>query len=374
MTVLREICSYGNENITVEQARSLPIYISTESMGPNRGSVSPSTLPANGKVKHFYAGDTLISNIRPYFKKIWHAETDGACSNDILIFEPKNCSGDFLYWSLSNDCFFDYMTKTAKGTKMPRGDKYSIMEYEMRMPSMDDQASICAIMSSIQNKIELNNQINDYLEELASTLFKKSFGGLSRTAILSDLATITMGQSPVGSSYNESGIGTVFYQGRGEFGWRFPTQRLFTTEPKRIAQTNDILMSVRAPVGDLNIAYESCCIGRGLAAISSKYSSYCFYLMRSLRKELDAYNGDGTVFGSINRKTLNELSIPLPQSKDLDAFEMAASPIDRRIRENETENRRLCELRDTLLPKLMSGEINISTVDVMQLNNHLSDC
>ena len=195
-----------------------------------------------------------------------------------------------------------------------------------------------------------------------------------RTAVLSDLATITMGQSPAGSSYNESGIGAVFHQGRGEFGWRFPTQRLFTTEPKRIAQTNDVLMSVRAPVGDLNIAYESCCIGRGLAAISSKYSSYCFYLMRSLRKELDAYNGDGTVFGSINRKALNELSIPLPQSKDLDAFEIAASPIDRRIRENETENRRLCELRDALLPKLMSGEIDVSKVNIMQVNNHLSDC
>ena len=163
MTALREICSYRNENITVEEADSLPIYISTDSMEPNRGSVSSSTLPTSGKVKHFYAGDTLISNIRPYFKKIWHAEMDGSCSNDILIFEPKNCSGDFLYWALNSDGFFDYMTKTAKGTKMPRGDKNSIMEYKIRIPSTEDQVSICVIMSSIQNKIEVNNQINDYL-------------------------------------------------------------------------------------------------------------------------------------------------------------------------------------------------------------------
>ena len=79
-----------------------------------------------------------------------------------------------------------------------------------------------------------------------------------------------MGQSPKGDTYNEEGVGTVFFQGRGEFGFRFPTRHLFTTDPKRMAQSNDVLMSVRAPVGDLNVAYEPCCIGRGLGAIRSK--------------------------------------------------------------------------------------------------------
>ena len=129
-----------------------------------------------------------------------------------------------------------------------------------------------------------------------------------------------------------------------------------------MAKKNDVLMSVRAPVGDINVAYEDCCIGRGLAAIHSEYQSYCLYLMRSLNKVLSSYNGDGTVFGSINQKMLNGLQIPLPPRQDLEAFERVVSPIDRMIRENETENRQLQELRDSLLPRLMAGEVDVSRI------------
>lgn len=146
--------------------------------------------------------------------------------------------------------------------------------------------------------------LNGYLEELADSLFQDMFARQADNATLADVASVTMGQSPAGASYNEKGVGAVFYQGRGEFGWRFPTQRLFTTAPKRMAAVNDVLMSVRAPVGDLNVAYEDCCIGRGLAAISSDHHSFCLYLMRSLKRKLDAFNGEGTVFGSINGKAL----------------------------------------------------------------------
>ena len=181
-----------------------------------------------------------------------------------------------------------------------------------------------------------------------------------------------MGQSPAGTSYNEEGVGTVFYQGRGEFGWRYPTQRLFTTEPKRMAKSGDVLMSVRAPVGDLNLAYEDCCIGRGLVAISCDYPSYCLYLMRSLGKKLDAYNGEGTVFGSISGNALKGIGIGLPGNDDIAAFEAMVAPIDDQIRCNETESRFLSQLRDALLPKLMSGEIDVSKVDLKQLNSHLA--
>lgn len=119
-------------------------------------------------------------------------------------------------------------------------------------------------------------------------------------------------------------------------------------------------MSVRAPVGDLNLAYEDCCIGRGLAAISCDYPSYCLYLMRSLSKKLDAYNGEGTVFGSINGKALKGLEIGLPRIDDIVAFEERVVPIDAQIRCNEAESRSLSQLRDALLPKLMSGEIDVS--------------
>lgn len=242
---------------------------------------------------------------------------------------------------------------------------------EIELPALSYQRAVARIIDTIQSKIQVNTKLNGYLEELADGMFRRHFGGLTDNATLADFANVTMGQSPAGSSYNEAGIGTIFYQGRAEFGWRYPTQRLSTTEPKRMAKAGDVLMSVRAPVGDLNLAYEDCCIGRGLAAIHCDYPSYGLYLMRSLHKKLYAYNGEGTVFGSINGKALNGLPIALPNNAAIRAFEKEATPIDTQIRNNEVESRALVTLRDTLLPKLMAGEIDVSKVDLTQLNSHL---
>ena len=183
---------------------------------------------------------------------------------------------------------------------------------------------------------------------------------------LSDIANITMGQSPSGSSYNEERIGSVFFQGRAEFGFRFPTIRLYTTEPKRMACANDTLMSVRAPVGDLNVAHTDCCIGRGLAAIHSKtnHQSFVLYTMFSLKKQLNVFNGEGTVFGSINRNSLNDMPILIPPDDTIEAFERVVAPMDAAIRNNFDEICRLQEIRDYLLPKLMSGELDVSDIDL----------
>ena len=236
------------------------------------------------------------------------------------------------------------------------------------------QKAIADFGLALDRKIAINTKLNGYLEKLADILFQQRFGTLTDNAVLADIADITMGQSPAGSSYNEDGTGTVFYQGRAEFGWRYPMQRLSTTEPRRMAKAGDVLMSVRAPVGDLNLAYEDCCIGRGLAAIHCDYPSFGLYLMRSLRKKLDAYNGEGTVFGSINGKALKGLPIALPEGAAMESFEKEAMPIDAQIRSNEVESRSLAALRDALLPKLMSGETDVSKVDLTRLNSHLVDC
>lgn len=185
-----------------------------------------------------------------------------------------------------------------------------------------------------------------------------------QSGTLSDIAVITMGQSPKGDTFNETGNGAVFYQGRTDFGFRFPTRRLYTTEPKRIAECGDSLMSVRAPVGDLNIAYEECCIGRGLAAIRSKdnHQSFIFYTLFSLKKQLDVFNGEGTVFGSINKDALNSMEIMIPPIDLIDKFESVVCPMDRAIYNNYEEICRLQAIRDSLLPKLMNGEIDVSKV------------
>lgn len=213
-------------------------------------------------------------------------------------------------------------------------------------------------------------QLNDYLAELGVALFNNTCPQTNDpNAVLSDVAEITMGQSPSGSSYNEDGDGEVFYQGRGEFGTYFPRRRLSTTEPKRMAQEGDTLMSVRAPVGDLNVANEKCCIGRGLAAIhSNSAQSFVHYLMYGQARQLDAFNGDGTVFGSINGKALKELPVFLPDGDAIISLDTQLSSIDAMIRRNDDETQALEQLRETLLPKLMSGKIDVSQLDLMPLN------
>ena len=176
-----------------------------------------------------------------------------------------------------------------------------------------------------------------------------------------EIATITMGQSPSGESLNDNKDGIIFYQGRTEFGFRYPSIRLYTTEPSRYAEPNSVLLSVRAPVGDINRALIKCCIGRGLASIRSLFGndSFLYYLMLSQRTSLDIYNGEGTVFGSINRNALEGLKIIIPPHKIIDKFDEIVVGIDSAIKSHFLENERLSILRDTLLPKLMSGEIEV---------------
>ena len=212
--------------------------------------------------------------------------------------------------------------------------------------------------------------INKNLEEQAKVIYKTMFSNNVsdnyHAGMLSELADITMGQSPKGDTYNKNGDGTVFYQGRAEFGFRFPTQRLFTTAPKRMAQENDVLMSVRAPVGDINIAREDCCIGRGLAAIHSKFGqqSFILYTMFDLQEQINIFNGEGTVFGSINRDGLNNLAVQIPPKEQMAKFEELVAPMDSAIRYHHEEILRLESIRDAILPRLMSGEIDVSNIEL----------
>ena len=157
---LDSICRYRTESVPAD---SLP-YVTTESMLPNKTGIAakPST-PISGKARRFQKGDTLISNIRPYFKKIWQADYDGCCSADVLVFEPSNCDADYLHWLLSGDAFFNYMVSTAKGTKMPRGDKSAIMHYALEHMNVGVQRAIAGVLNPIRELIATNQYTNDYL-------------------------------------------------------------------------------------------------------------------------------------------------------------------------------------------------------------------
>ncbi len=172
---------------------------------------------------------------------------------------------------------------------------------------------------------------------------------------------ITMGQSPPGDTYNETGDGIPFFQGRRDFCTRFPSYRVYCTQPKRMANSGDTLLSVRAPVGDTNIAASDCCIGRGLAALrhKSNCSSFTYYSVIQLGHKLSSYDSEGTVFGSINQKNLKAIEVPKPPVSLIERFSAGANPLDNQIKNLSKQASSLEELRDSLLPKLLSGELKI---------------
>ena len=285
------------------------------------------------------------------------------------IIPNKDTDPLFLFYLLQYNK--DAIENMGSGTTFKEVSGNTMKNIVVKVPvDIDTQKKISKVLGSIDDKIEENERINNNLEQQAQALYQHMFIDAPcfewSEGSLSDIADITMGQSPSGSSYNEDGIGTIFFQGRAEFGFRFPTIRLYTTEPKRMARANDTLMSVRAPVGDLNVAHMDCCIGRGLAAIHSKTNqqSFVLYTMYSLRKQLEVFNGEGTVFGSINRNSLNDMPIIIPTADAIEEFESIVAPMDAQIRNNYDEICRLQEMRDTLLPRLMSGELDVSDIDL----------
>lgn len=323
----------------------------------------------NSSTKILSKGDIIIS-ARGTVGELAIIPSDMAFNQSCYGLRAKDfVDSCFLYYLLKQSV--NILKHNTHGSVFDTITRETFENISVKLPPLPTQQKIAAILSSLDDKIELNNKINTNLEQQARALFKnwfvdfEPFGGKMpeewKVGKLSEIAEITMGQSPDGKSYNEDGIGTVFYQGRAEFGTRFPTRRLFTTEPKRIAKKLDTLMSVRAPVGDTNIANEYCCIGRGLAAIHSKdnHQSFVHYTVLSLRSQLDVFNGEGTVFGCINRDALNNMEVVIPAKDDLDKFEKIVASLDADIYNRSEENGRLKIIRDTLLPKLMNGEITV---------------
>jgi sty sbli len=296
---------------------------------------------------------------------------------------------DYLYYWLKN--YVDILLNKSQGSVFNTINLSTFDDIKIDLPNIENQRSISNFLTLLDNKIQINNQINQELEVMAKTLYDywfvqfdfpdqngkpyKSSGGkmvyhpeLKReipegwgVEKLENVANITMGQSPKGSSYNEAGEGIMFFQGSTDFGWRFPVARQYTTEPSRIAEEDDILLSVRAPVGTLNIADTRCCIGRGLAAINSKVgaNSYIFNVMQDFKKLFDMINSVGTTFGSITKDDLYSLQLVYPPTELLMEFDQLVKSFDREIKNRSRQNQELTQLRDWLLPMLMNGQVKV---------------
>ena len=366
-------------------------------------------------------GDILISSVGNRSGQPYVVQDEGDFyfkdGNIIWISNFKDIDSNFLaYWFKSN-IGQSRLASVMIGSAQKALTINSIRTLTVTFPIFANQKAIAHILGSLDDKIELNRQMNETLEAMAQALFKSWFvdfdpvidnalaagnaipdefieraeqrkgiekkdnsdiqnlfpsefefteemGWIPKGWAVSNVGTefdVTMGQSPPGSTYNEIEEGIYFFQGSTDFGFRYPTPRIYCTEPKRLANKRDTLVSVRAPVGDTNLAAVDCCIGRGLAALRHKSgsASFTYYAMLQLKENFKIYEGEGTVFGSINQKDFKNLIQLKSPEVLISEFEINAGALDSKIELNSLNIITLAKLRDTLLPKLMSGELRI---------------
>lgn len=341
-----------------------------------------------------FDGDILFTKTGSTFGKcafISGLKEKATINPQFVVLKNFKCDNRYLYYVIRSKWFQKNISNIVVGSTIPTMSQEDLRKQEVFLPDIHTQQKISEVLSALDDKIALNRRLNAKLEQMAKRLYDhwfvqfdfpnengkpyKSSGGkmvwneeLKReipegweVGKLSDIANITMGQSPDGSSYNEDGDGTIFYQGSTDFGIRFPTIRMYTTEPTRFAKLGDILMSVRAPVGTLNIANQNCCIGRGLAALNSKIGSivHLWFTMEIFKQRFDRKNSSGTTFGAITKDELYTLPVVILPKKIISLFNDKTLSIFNYQLSIFKEIQKLTVLRDRLLPLLMNGQVEV---------------
>ena len=394
---LSDICSFRKGKTDVSTLDK-GTYISTENMIPNReGITTASSLPTVDLTQEFKVGDVLVSNIRPYFKKIWQAKFNGGCSNDVLVFAAKkNTDASFLYYVLANDEFFTYSMATSKGTKMPRGDKTSIMQYPVPVFDLNTQKNISSILQSIDDKIELNQNINKNLAEQIKTICTAwlsdyaPFGGILPNdwseMSLSSIADFVNGYSYKGTELTESNIAMATiknFDRKGGFkldGYKeiIPSNKLKDTQHAELFDTlvahtdltqNAEVIGNAEPVMSKS-GYDDIVFSMDLVKVVPKSKHISKFLIAAILqdKKFKAHclgYVNGTTVLHLSKKALPEYQLYLPDDLSvLKPLDELVTALYQRISANIEEIIKLETLRDTLLPKLMSGELDVSNIDL----------
>lgn len=268
----------------------------------------------------------------------------------------------YLGYVLDSQPWHDFVSGQAHGkSAQPNMSASAMSSFELDLPDMATQRGIAEVLGALDDKIAANTKVVEVGEALAGALIREALADGQQS--LGSIAAITMGASPPGTSYNEVGDGMVFYQGVRDFGVRSPSNRVWTTEPVRVAEAGDTLVSVRAPVGRTNVATETTCLGRGLAGLRSQRPATLYHLLRSVPEVWAPYEAEGTVFGSINKAQLDGLSIPMIEESRSDALEVRLAALDARVASALKESERLAQTRDALLSLLMAGKVTVADAE-----------
>lgn len=443
-TVFGELVEFVSEKAKAQDA-AYATYVSTENMQADFGGVGIAvTVPKSGSVTKFIIGDTLFSNIRTYFKKVWQAEFDGYCSNDVLVFRTKDETAldpGFLNNLCRWEKFTEFSIRTSKGAKMPRGDKDALAQFKFELPSIEEQRAIAKTLRSFDNKIDLNRRINQTLEAMAQAIFKSWF--VDFDPVKARIAAIEQGQDPLRAAMRaisgktdaeldqmprehhdqltataalfpdameESELGEIpkgwevstigemveiaggatpdtkneSYWTPPEHFWTSPKDLsgaqspvLLTTERKistaglsRIGSgllpEGTLLMSSRAPIGYLAITQIPVAINQGYIAMLPGGKLPPLYLLMWCQQNMEEIKGqaNGSTFMEISKKAFRPMLVINPGSVVLDRFIETVTPLFGKLSEGVKESSQLAKLRDTLLPKLISGELSVENIPV----------
>lgn len=386
---LQDICSYVKTKVETSNY-SIEDYISTENMLPEKGGITVASSFPSGKVTEFQENDILISNIRPYFKKIWKADRRGCSSNDVLCIRANNnVDAEFLYYLLSQDLFFAYVMSGANGSKMPRGDKQQIMNWEIEIPSeKEDQRCIASILSSLDRKIELNNKINADLEEMAQAIFKNWFVDFEpfkdgkfvdselgmipegwKVGCLGDMGNIVCGKTPSKANSNYYGGDIPFIKIPDMHGNVFVensedrlTEEGSLSQIKKLIPPYSLMVSCIATVGLVSINTKPSHTNQQINTVIPHNKSALFYLYQHIKNNeefLKNMGRGGTTTLNVNTKSFSNIRLLIPSEIALDQFHGIVEGLFKKIELNMHESRTLSLLRDTLLPRLMSGELEV---------------
>lgn len=384
---LSHLCSFRNEKTEVNTL-SRDRYVSTENMlSEKRGVEWTSSLPSVAVTSTYRQDDVLVSNIRPYFKKIWKATCSGGCSNDVLVFSPhEGVNPTFLYYVLSQDDFFAYATKTAKGTKMPRGDKKAIMDFIVPLIPLAQQRKIAAVLSSLDDKIETNNAICRNMEETLKAVFNERFLQSGDSEFEDEVPLeklcicVTKGTTPttLGMPFAPAGINFVKVESITDNHTFDCSKFAYVDEGTHLALArsqlaeNDIVFTIAGTLGRYALVDSDILSANTNQAVSIIRADsrrvcpeylYCFFI-GDWHHAYYTKRIQQAVQANLSLGTIRSLPIPILQKKAMSQYLSVIVPVVRQIKSLEKENRRLAALRDTLLPRLMSGELDVRDVNL----------
>ncbi|MCD5491345.1 restriction endonuclease subunit S [Lactobacillus delbrueckii] len=340
-------------------------FVSTENLLSDRRGVSfPASTSPKSKYVHAYTkGDILISNIRPYFKKIWKATFDGTRSADVLCFRSsaKELSQDYLYVLLESESFFNYVTKTAKGTKMPRGDKSAILEFEFNLPSLKIQKEISHQIISIEKKIRLNEQINDNLSEINKTVFSNFFANQNSITKASDIADIRIGKTPprkqkkwfsLNGGYKWLSIKDMKRDGI----FALHTEEFLTKEAIekyniQVVPKHTVMLSFKLTIGRVKISEENMVTNEAIAQFRNSKLPYEYLYTYLGNFSFETLGSTSSIAQAINSRIIKSMPILIPERDLLNKYLNFARPIFSKMLILQKENIKLNRLKQVLLDK-----------------------